>query len=1146
MTRYRLGIGLSAAALAAFASGSAQADPQLRLQVDQHGDILLIGNTLGRDCANGTPAPVVGSVGDCGDSVSDPAIDVFWQSSAAAAVADTSIAPGEGRSTAVLAIPAGVTVTHARLYWAGIAPEADVSVTLDRPGVFSQVVAATSSATVPDGTGFRYQSSADVTALVQAQGSGAYRLAGVDSIPIVDVADRSAFSAWTLVVFYEDAAEPLRQLSIFDGLDAANTGSGVVANITGFLIPQTGIDAKIGVIAYLSDGQTGGDTLTFNDTELDDGLAGSQFFNGSRTFLGAPVSNAGDLPQLTGDARSMSGFELDVVDVTDLVSPGGTSAQVVAKAGGDLELLLGAFVTSITTFKPDFESTTKTAVDLDGGALLAGDVVEYTISIVNDGNDASLDTILTDEIPEGTTYVPGSIEITQGTGAGLVTDIAGDDLGEYDAGGDLIRVRLGTGATSATGGSMAIGETATVTFQVTIDDDASGVISNLAEITARGVQGSPTETTPSNGGTTTDSTVDECADDGDCTEPTPLCLVDAGPGPNTCVDCLSDADCGGNTPVCNASNDCVGCSSDADCAGTPLTPACQLTGALDGACTECSANNDDLCGGSNPICVEAVGECGCIDTDGDSECGGPNSGVVCNGPAGSCVPGCSTADGRNDCPLNQTCSEQDGDIGICLPVACVDDDDCEEPLGTCDTTQIPSICVDCLDDDDCVDPLICDTDINTCVECVDDTTCIGDPGGDLCLDNGNCGCTDDSDCGDIDSERVCNTALSVCQNGCRGEGFGNGCADPRECTSVDATIGTCFFPDECQTDDDCPDELPVCDTENEPNNICVGCVLGTDCENPTPVCDPDTQTCEGCQSDDDCTDPLFPACNTIRGPLQGSCTECAATNTDLCVGDTPVCLTDVGVCGCDQDSQCGEPDSGIICGEAESACKPGCSTAEGRNDCPPDGFCSEQDGDEGICLDQCVTDDDCEDPELPVCDTDEEPHVCVECLADADCPDDLVCDTEDNTCVECTPEDTGNCDPDEEGGACLPDGTCGCLEDEDCGPGQVCDVDTNECGPGEITGSGGGGGGGEGPATTAAATTGVTTTSGPVTASAAGVGGGGGGEEDLDGLVASGGACDCTTAGDGRGDSRGALAMVALGLFALGRRTRRATSKRAG
>ena len=65
------------AALAAV--GSARA-ATLRYQVNQKGDFVLLGNTLGQNCQTGVPAPVVGTVNGCGSNTADTAPDVFWRS----------------------------------------------------------------------------------------------------------------------------------------------------------------------------------------------------------------------------------------------------------------------------------------------------------------------------------------------------------------------------------------------------------------------------------------------------------------------------------------------------------------------------------------------------------------------------------------------------------------------------------------------------------------------------------------------------------------------------------------------------------------------------------------------------------------------------------------------------------------------------------------------------------------------------------------------------------------------------------------------------------------------------------------------------------------------------------------------------------
>ncbi|HSO00096.1 MAG TPA: hypothetical protein VLS89_17505, partial [Candidatus Nanopelagicales bacterium] len=122
----RIGISsLVGLALLGGAGGVAEAAPTLRLQVDQKGDFALIGNTLGHECRAGVPAPVVGTASCAGQSstnINDSAPDVFWRANSpnedpASAEANNTITLAEARSTAVLTLPPGATVTHAFLYW---------------------------------------------------------------------------------------------------------------------------------------------------------------------------------------------------------------------------------------------------------------------------------------------------------------------------------------------------------------------------------------------------------------------------------------------------------------------------------------------------------------------------------------------------------------------------------------------------------------------------------------------------------------------------------------------------------------------------------------------------------------------------------------------------------------------------------------------------------------------------------------------------------------------------------------------------------------------------------------------------------------------------------------------------------------------
>ncbi|MEZ4253836.1 MAG: hypothetical protein R3B99_36995, partial [Polyangiales bacterium] len=186
----------------------------------------------------GTPMPLVGVVTSCGSTgLDDSAPDVFWRSDAPAAdqaFANETITVAQARSTAVLTIPPGASVTHAFLYWGARATTPDGTVTLDRPGVFTQDLTAIQSFV---GANQSYQSVADVTELVQAQGAGAYRVSGVDSVVLANANDNNAYAGWWMVVLYELATDPLRSLTIYDGLDTVTNGAPQNVTLGGFRVP---------------------------------------------------------------------------------------------------------------------------------------------------------------------------------------------------------------------------------------------------------------------------------------------------------------------------------------------------------------------------------------------------------------------------------------------------------------------------------------------------------------------------------------------------------------------------------------------------------------------------------------------------------------------------------------------------------------------------------------------------------------------------------------------------------------------------------------------------------------------------------------------------------------------------------------------
>ncbi len=1005
--------------------GTAEAAAKVRYQVNQNGDFLLLGQAMGTECTPSAmvPPPIVGTIGACGFNQEDASMDAYWRSDSPAVgqcTANINITTDQARTTSTLVLPAGAVVTKAFLYWSARIDQPtpqkpafwDPQVTLDRQGGFSTVVNADDHyeflhLNPAQGNQYAYMSIADVTTLVQTQGVGTYRLSDMDMSNIVNVFNSFSYSAWWMVVMYTRPGDPFRNITLLDQFLFVGDTNQTTLNFdtSGFFVPNVGKEGKLGVMAVAGDDIGKDDALKFNGNLLSNAENPiDNFFNGSRSHLGAKVSNVGDLPLLPGGANSLAGLDLDVIDIAPYLAPGNSTAQITTSTIAQDGYFPAAFVTSISTSTPDFTSSTKTASDLNGGLALPGDVIEYTLLVNNTGNDASVSTKITDVIPAGLTFVPGSIQITAGPNLGVKTDAAGDDQAEYDAAAHTLTVRVGTGADMAAGGSLGLAATTAVKFKVTVEGGTLGTINNQAFVSASGQSGAAATSwaTDGNGNAAgapaTPIFVDECLTDVQCPMNRPRCVT--GPNPNLCVECTSNVDCADPTPTCNLPTNTCGCvptgpevcgnDVDEDCNGT----VCEC--ATDAQCG--GPTSGQVCSGSN-TCIDgcrglggngcaapaqctsvsnAIGQCvGCLV---DANCGGQESGKVCDPQSHACEDGCRGLNG-NGCMLGSVCTSANASIGVC--VSCIIDAHCGDamsgqvcnqstfacepgcrgmngngcPAGSVCSSFSGAVgdCVQCVADPDCGGPTsakVCDVDTNTCGDGCRGSGGNGCAAGSVCTSTdvkvGTCvQCLKDADCGGPESAKLCDVVSRTCKDGCRGTG-GNGCPSDSVCTSPDSSPGKCV---QCLKDADCGAAKSglVCNTANK---TCIpGCrgMNGNGC--------PDGKTCTsingtigscGCEEDKDCgTVSSGRVCDAatlecIDGCRGAGGNHCADGVTCSSIDDS------IGACGCTMDAECGATDSGRVCDAATKACADGCR-GSGGNTCASGGTCSSTNGDIGTC-----------------------------------------------------------------------------------------------------------------------------------------------------------------------------------------------------
>jgi uncharacterized repeat protein (TIGR01451 family) len=610
-----------------------------RYTTDDRANFVVFGNTTGFDCRDGVQEkPIVGTVPTgpgglfaCRGLLPDTTRgdDILWRSDDpqnGQALASALIAPNAARSTAVLSLPPGAKVVYARLYWAGqrlALLGAGTQVSVERPGVFQTPVQADTlrgSSTFPLGLLAYYQSSADITTLVQQYGTGAYRISGIDTVDLISQNLNTLFVGWTAVVIYSLATDPPRNIALYDGFEHVSVTSGTpktTLTVGGLTATNGTVSAKLGIVAYGGNSDIVGDQLLVNSTAMSNTYnPATNFFNRSSTNLGGLLPQTGDLPQMSGRPGSLSGMDIDVVDISSAVPASSTQFTVEANTTQD-EYFVGSVVSAVSAIRPVFGGTTKTVTNLtrQDGRNLPGDTLEYTITAQNTGNDPGTKVMVTDVIPANTTYVTGSINVVTGANQGAKSDAVDTDQAEYVAAARMITVRLGTGATGTTGGTLNVNESSSFRFRVTINSNATGTVSNQATISAVGqTAAGQGNTTPvpwpsgnaQNPGQPTVITITTCSSNADCTPVAPICDTTAVPpqcvcrtnndcsnnqlcDPTTrrCVDCLPGmtGNCNGNTvgAICLPSDVC-GCVTNADCNGR----ACNTTLGV------CAAVNTDL------------------------------------------------------------------------------------------------------------------------------------------------------------------------------------------------------------------------------------------------------------------------------------------------------------------------------------------------------------------------------------------------------------------------------------------------------------------------------------------------------------------------------------------------------------------------
>lgn len=421
----------------------------IRYQVNQKGGLVMMANTsVGCNCTANNEVPP-GGTGD-NNNYTMSFVDVDNNASTYMSSSDQ------------LNLPSCSEVTWAGLYWTGqlnttpsstpnFSSRNQVKLSIDGGTYLNLTADELFDNTVGKTAYFCFK---DITSLVQANTiNSSYRVGNV-----VTQTGTNTFGGWTIVVVYNNVYQPMKNLTVFNGLANVSTGASgtVTIPLSGFLTPPTGpVNFELGVIAHDGDRAQSGDQLSFNGTgsyvNISDALHSvNNSFNStiSNNSVLTPLRNPSYNNNLGHDAN------IYVPDNSTFNYLGNAASTASIRLSTQSETVLTSVISSaVDIYVPDLRASVS-YTDLNGGTVVAGDILEYSISSKNIGSDVSIDTYLTDTLDNRLIYIPGSLSVTYGPNLGAKTDASDLDQAEFIVANNVVRARIGTGADGSTGGAV--------------------------------------------------------------------------------------------------------------------------------------------------------------------------------------------------------------------------------------------------------------------------------------------------------------------------------------------------------------------------------------------------------------------------------------------------------------------------------------------------------------------------------------------------------------------------------------------------------------------------------------------------------------------------------------------------------------------
>ncbi len=413
-------------------------------------------------------------------------------------------------SAATVSLPAGTnTIKFARLYWGGRVNNSEISTGTDltnlksvkirkgTSGAYSTITVGNSqiNAVPVDGAtnATAYQAWADITSFVSGT-SATYTVADIIASTGTTSDLYGNYAGWSIVVAYQNDALDYYAVRLYDAFQQVITGapeqSVTLNNFNAPSSPLKTSDAYLSAFVWEGDATYSGDYMKINGTTF------SNTPNPSNNMWNGTISDTtNNLVHTQNPNLTMQlGVDIDQVLVGTGygINPNATSVSIAFGTNED------QYFPSVLAFSMRIKDPqmmiTKAALSATGDTLKtlsASQDLDYVIFGSNTGTGNASSTSIVDSIPDGVTYVPGSLRITK-SGTSGPTGGMGDSKADNDAayftaaaGGRraYITFNLGSGANSTTGGTLLPGDKFEVHLKVTTSSDVNNLtVTNIAVI----------------------------------------------------------------------------------------------------------------------------------------------------------------------------------------------------------------------------------------------------------------------------------------------------------------------------------------------------------------------------------------------------------------------------------------------------------------------------------------------------------------------------------------------------------------------------------------------------------------------------------------------------------------------------------------